>query len=102
MQKERKVNVIRALKNELEFYKRQPVPVREIGAVDLVHLRLEQTFPREEVLQMPKEILSPLFIQRIANEFADLIGKLPIETEFDEHDLVYRTRLDLWVKPKRS
>ena len=84
MQKERKVNVIRALKNELEFYKRQPVPVREISAVDLVHLRLEQTFPREEVLRMPKEIL------------------FPIETEFDEHDLVYRTRLDLWVKPKRS
>lgn len=88
MRRERKVNIIRALKDELEFYK------------GLNHLRLQQMFSREEVMQMPKEEVSPLLQHRMAKAFENAIMELPIETEFDEHFGVYRASLDLWVKPK--
>ena len=99
MRRERKVNIIRALKDELDFYKRQPVPVKVIERTELNHFRISQVFSQEEISRMPKEILSPLLIQRITKEFADLIGRLPIETEYDEKFGVYRARLDLWVNP---
>lgn len=101
MRRERKVNIIRALKDELDFYKRQPVGVRTITMTGLNHLRLQQMFSREEVMQMPKEMVSPLLQHRMAKAFENAIMELPIETEFDEHFGVYRASLDLWVKPKR-
>lgn len=101
MKKQRKVNIIRALKNELEFYKRQPVPINTVYVTELNHLRLQQMLLREEVMQMPKEMVSPLLIHKMVKAFEDFIMELPIETEFDEHSGVYRASLDLWVKPKR-
>lgn len=100
MRRERKVNIIRSLKHELSFYKRQPVGVRTVNMTGLNHLRLQQMFSREEVMQMPKEEVSPLLQHRMAKAFEDAIMQMPIETEFDEHFGVYRARLDLWVKPK--
>lgn len=101
MKAERKLNIIRALKNELDFYKRQPFPVRVIETTELNHLRLHQMFSREEVIQMPKDIISPLLKHRMAKAFEDAIMELPIETEFDEHFGVYRASLDLWVNPNK-
>ena len=101
MRKERKVNTIRALRYELDFYKRQPVPVKIVDRTELIHLRLHQMFSREEVMQMPKEMVSPLLQHRMVKAFENAIMELPIETEFDEHFGVYRASLDLWVKPKR-
>ena len=100
MKAERKVNIIRALKSEIDFYKRQLVPVNVVYKTDLNHLRLQQMFSREEVMQMPKEMVSPLLQHRMTKAFEDAIMELPIETEFDEHFGVYRASLDLWVKPK--
>lgn len=101
MRKERKVNTIRALKYELSYYKRQPVGIKTVNMTDLTHLRLEQVFSREEVIQMPKDIVAPILQHRMAKAFEDAIMKLPIETELDEYSGGYRARLDLWVKPKR-
>lgn len=101
MRSERKVNIIRALKNELEFYKRKPVPVKVIERTELNHLRIFQMFSREEVMQMPKDEVSPLLKHRMAKAFEDAIMELPIETEYDERIGVYTASLDLWVKPKR-
>lgn len=100
MRKERKVNTIRALKYELESYKRQPVPVKEIYLGDLKHLRLHQSLSREEVMEMPKDLVTPLLQHKMAKALEDAVKVLPIETEFDEDFGVYRANLDLWVKPK--
>ena len=101
MKRERKVNIIRALKNELYLYKRQSIGVKTVHRTDLNHLRLNQMFTSEEVMKMPKESLSPLLQRRMVKAFEDAIIKLPIETEFDEKTGVYRASIDLWVKPKR-
>ena len=100
MRKERKVNTIRALKYELEFYKRQLVPVKEIYLGDLEHLRLHQSLSREEVMEIPKDLVTPLLQHKMAKALEDAVKVLPIETEFDEDFGVYRANLDLWVKPK--
>lgn len=101
MKAERKVNIIRALKSEIDFYKRQPVPVKMFNMRDLKHLKLCTYFSMQEVAQTPKDAISPLLIHRIVKAFEDTIMELPIETEYDEHLGVYRASLDLWVKPKR-
>lgn len=93
---ERKVNIIRALKSEIDFYKRQLVPVNVFYKTDLKHLRLCSSFS----MQMPKDVISPLLVHKIVKAFEDSIMELPIETEYDEHFGVYRASLDLWVKPK--
>ena len=101
MRKERKVNIIKSLKTEINFYKRQLVPVNVFDKTELKHLRLYSSFSREEVLQMPKDIISPLLIRRMAKAFEDSITELPMETEFDEYSGAYKASLDLWVKTKR-
>lgn len=102
MRKERKVNIIRSLKHEISFYKRQLLPVNHItiDRTELQHLRIQQSFSREEVMQMPRDTISPLLQYRMAKAFENAIMELPIETEFDEHFGVYKASLDLWVKPK--
>lgn len=101
MRKDRKVNIIRSLKHELSFYKRQSVGVRTVNMTDLNHFKLHAMFSKEEVMQMPKESVSPLLQHKMTKAFEDAIMQMPIETEFDEHFGVYRASLDLWVKSKR-
>lgn len=101
MRKDRKVNMIRALKSEVNFYKRQLMPANVVYQTELKHLRLRSAFSRQEVVQMPKDMLSPLLQHRIVEAFENTITELPIETEFDEEFGVYRASIDLWVKPKR-
>lgn len=101
MRKQRKVNVIRALRYELDFYKRKHVPVKTIYAADLRHLGLQQMFSRDEIIQMPKDMVTPLLQHKMTKAFEEVVKELPIETEFDEKFGVYRASLDLWVKPKR-
>lgn len=100
MRKDRKVNIIRSLKRELSFYKKQSVKIKKIYPAELKHLRLTQMFSREEVMQMPKDTISPLLQHRMAKAFEDAMIELPIETEFNEDSGVYVASLDLWVKNK--
>lgn len=100
MRRERKVNIIRALKNEIDFYKRRSFPVKHLACTtELNHLRLRSTVSAEEVVNMPKDIISPLLARRMVKAFEDSIMELPIETEYDEYFGVYRASLDMWVKP---
>lgn len=103
MRKDRKVNIIRSLKHEISFYKRQLLPVNHItiDRTELQHLRLHQVFSREEVMQMPKDVFPDLLKRRLSRAFENAIMQMPIETEFDEYFGVYRATLDLWVKPMR-
>lgn len=101
MRKDRKVNIIRSLKHELSFYKRQLITPRIVYQTELTHLRLQQVFSREEVMQMPKDVMPDLLQRRLSRAFENAIMQMPIETEFDDYFGVYRSSLDLWVKPKR-
>lgn len=104
MRKDRKVNIIRALKQELSFYKQSTVkPPMVFNTSELKHLRIQQIFSMEEAIyftRLPKELRTPLIHRRIAKAVEDSIGKLPVVTEFDENSGTYRVSLDLWVKPK--
>lgn len=88
MRRDRKVNIIRSLKHELSFYKRQSM-------AGLNHLKLHAMFSKKEVIQMPKEEVSPLLQHKMAKAFEDAIMQFPIETEYDEHFGVYRANIDL-------
>lgn len=101
MNKIRKTNIIRSLKHEISFYKGQLLPVNHIDRTELQHLRLQQVFSREEVMQMPKDVMPDLLQRRLSRAFENAIMEMPIETEFDDYFGVYISTLDLWVKPKR-
>ena len=100
MRKPRKVNTIKALKWEIDYYKRQLVPVNTIviDRTSLKHMKLHTIFSPQEVAMMPKDEISDALIHRMTKAFADYIGSLPIETSYDEQFNVYRAELDLWVK----
>ncbi len=105
MRKERKVNIIRALKQELSFYKQSSVKPMILNTTELKHLRIQQIFSMEEVMhitRLPKELRTSLIQSRIAKAVQDSIGELPVVTEFDEHYGTYRVSLDLWVKPENE
>ena len=96
MRRERKVNIIRALKDEIDFYKRQHVCVKySMDMTGLNHLKLSSAFNVDEVMNIPKSLL----VRRMVKLFEDVIMELPIETEYDEHFGVYKASLDIWVKP---
>ena len=97
--KERKANIIKALKGDLLFYKRKCIKPNIIYQADLRQLRLQAMFLPSEVYAMPKDAIPELLIRRMVHQFEDSIAQLPIETEFDEQRNVYKARLDLWVKP---
>lgn len=101
MRKERKVNIIRALKDEIDFYKRQSVSVKySMDRTDLNHLRLNGAISVNEVMNTPKDILASLLARRMVKTFEDSIKELPIETEYDDILGVYKVNLDIWVKKK--
>lgn len=100
MRKKRKVNIIRSLKSELYFYKHKSLTPLTFDITNLKHLRIQQAFLREEVIQMPKDIVSSLLIRRMVKTFEDSIMELPIEIEYDEEFGIYKAKLDLWVKQK--
>lgn len=101
MKKPRKINTIKALKWEIEYYKRQTFPVNVVYENKLRHLRLTSIFSPDEVAGMPRDCISDLLIHRMTKAFADYIMRLPIETSYDEEYNVYKAKLDLWVKPKK-
>ncbi len=103
MTKPRKVNTIKALKREINYYKKQLSPFNHcISFIEettpLKHLKLQTMFLPFEVFTMKKDEISDLLIQRMTNIFADYISRLPIKTSYDEKFNVYRADLDLWVK----
>lgn len=98
MRKPRKVNTIRALKQEIAFYKRQLVPVNVVYKTDLKHIKLSTVFSPQEVELMRKDAISNILVYRMKQSFADYILSLPIETSYDERFNIYKAELDLWVK----
>ena len=101
MRKERKVNIIRALKDEIDFYNRQHVCVKySMDMTRLNHLRLNGAVSVNEVMNTPKDILASLLARRMVKTFEDSIKELPIETEYDENLGMYKLNLDIWVKKK--
>lgn len=99
MNKDRKANIIKALKLDLARYKRLPVTSTIIYQTELKQFRLQAMFLPSEVYAMPKDAIPELLIRRMVHQFEESIAQLPIETDFDEQRNVYKARLDLWVKP---
>lgn len=99
--KERKVNIIKALKEEIGFYKHLKVPV-VYQTTDLMHLRIQSAFTPEEVYQMPRDVIPELLAAKLSDAFAGNINMLPIETEYDERYRIYKAHLDIWVKSKHD
>lgn len=102
MRKERKVNIIRALKDEIDFYNRQYVCVKySMDMTRLNHLRLNCAVSINEVMNTPKStILASLLARRMVKSFENSIEELPIEIEYDDHLGIYKVNLDIWVKKK--
>lgn len=98
MRKPRKVNTIKALKWEIEYYKKQLVSVNYIDRTQLQHLKLHTMFSPFEVSMVKNDAISDLLIHRMTKAFADYVLSLPIEKSYDEKFNVYRAELDLWVK----
>jgi len=99
MNKERKTNIIRALKDEVRFLKHQPIKIiREVP--ELNHLRLCASIRAEEVASVPKDLEMDLLKHNLVKAFSDNITQMPIETEFDERFGAYRATLDIWVKDR--
>lgn len=98
MKKPRKINTIKALKWEIEYYKRQLVPVNVVDRTSLKHLRLHTMYSPHEVAMMPRDAISDMLIHRMSKAFTDYIVSLPIETSYDKKYNVYKAELDLWVK----
>lgn len=98
MQKPRRVNTIRALKEEISFYKRQPVRFGVVDRTQLKHIKLISTFSPFEVATMKKDAISDLLLHRMSEAFKDYIINLPINKSYDEELNVYRADIDLWVR----
>lgn len=101
MRKERKVNIIRGLKQELSIYK-QKTAVKNVELIslpiELKHLRIQKILSPEEVVRMPKEAEMDLPHQIILQALKDSIKDLPVEVEFDGFFGVWKVSLDMWVK----
>ena len=97
MNKERKTNIIKALKSEIAWYKRQPCEEIIRETIDLDHLCISSMFSFEEVAEMPKDIIPDLLIRKLTKAFSDNIKDFPIRTSLDEKHRSYRADLDLWV-----
>lgn len=96
--RERKVNTIKALKQELEYYKKQPVRIRVVDRTELRHMKLQTAFSPREIIMVPKSIISDITIDRMTKAFSDYISSLAIETTYDAKSDIYKASLDLWVK----
>jgi hypothetical protein len=98
MNKDRKVNIIRDLKEEIIFYKKQLIPVNTIDRTRLNHLKLSIAFTPEEIITMPADAKEDLIAHRMTKVFADSVMQMPIETEFDFQQNRYKATLDLWTR----
>ena len=86
---ERQVVISKDLKEEIHFYKNQPVKIiRE--TIDLDHLCISSMFSFEEVAEMPKDIIPDLLIRKLTKAFSDNIQDFPIRTSLDEKHRSYR------------
>ena len=97
----KKDSIIKALKEEIGFYKHLKVPV-VYQTTDLMHLRIQSAFTPEEVYQMPRDVIPELLAAKLSDAFAGNINMLPIETEYDERYRIYKAHLDIWVKSKHD
>jgi hypothetical protein len=99
MTKPRKVNTIKALKWEIDYYKRQLVPVNTIviDRTSLKHMRLQIMFEPHEIAMLSNDAISDMVMNRLAKSFTH-ITNLPIKTNYDERLGMYRAELDVWVK----
>ena len=96
MNKPRKKNIIKALKEELDFYKNQNLNFH-IESTPLKRIRLKATVSQREFMNMPKDFISELLLMHLSHAFEDSIKKLPIKVNFNNDFGIYQVTLDLWI-----
>ena len=98
MKSERKINMIKALKKELNYYEKEALRTYTVDRTGLRHLRLKTAYSAIEVAYMSKDELDPLIIRSMSKAFGDILNQMPMETEYDERFQMYKVTLDLWIK----
>jgi hypothetical protein len=103
MNKERRVNIIKALKNELSFYKRQPVQYTVMES-NLKHLTLNTRIETDVIMNSNEIGLKNYLERRFSEQFTDAISsnKIPVKTEYDEYSRDCKITVDLYVKREES
>lgn len=98
MNKERRVNIIKALKNELSFYKRQPVKYTVMES-NLKHLALNTRIETDVIMNSNEIGLKNYLERRFSEQFVNAISsnKIPVKTEYDEHSRDCKITVDLYV-----
>lgn len=98
MNKERRVNIIKALKEELHRYKKSRVQY-VINQHIYDRLRLQSCVLYEDVLNTPEEVLENVVKDQIADKFRKSLGTLiPFYTEDDERMRTKKVVVDIYVR----
>ena len=99
MNKPRKVNLIKELKREVNFYKNMTttVPSQYFYESKLNRLQLNAAFSPNEI-QLSEDEIDYLLKRKMADAFCEVLSQIPIEKRFDQYFHTYRASLDLWVK----
>lgn len=102
MQKERKVNIIRALKADIRDLKKQleffmPYYQGEIKRKQLKHYKITSVIPFHEVMHLSQVEASKMLIYKMIEQLEKDFLNFPIKTEFDERTYIYKASIDFWV-----
>lgn len=98
MNKERRVNIIKALKNELHRYKRARVQY-VINQHTYDHLRLCRYIPYEDVITLEESELMDIAKHGIAKTFLNSLGEqIPIYVEDEERMCAKKVIVDIFVR----
>lgn len=97
MNKERKINKIKALEEQIRYYKRLSIPVKTIYQSQLEHIKFNAVLSRYEVMNIPEDMIKDILIHKLLDDFFDKNLRLPFKVMYDENLQFYKATLDLWV-----
>ncbi len=101
MNKPRYMNLYKALKKELDYYKYQNLNFH-FENKPFHHLRLKSFFSRYEVMDIPKDRIPEILIRRISRAFEDSIMQFPIIINYKKESGIYEAVLDLYIEQKNG
>ena len=98
MSKERRVNLIRALKYELIFYKNQKFNC-EVVSPPFEHVKLQTRMSKMDVVNANTEGLRHYINNRFSEQFISLLNTMiPVYTYYDQETDTYAIQTDIYVK----
>lgn len=96
--KQRKANLIKALKQELYHYKCKPIPINYI-TTQLHQYKFGKLIDDRELKKYGTDEIESYVKERLANDFEQALGEIiPIDVEHDDDYRQTRYVVDIWVK----